>query len=414
MHVRDLSPMRYPIFAGLLHAPNTHFLYDLLMTSEGRRHGQNKAQAVASPTAAAIPVTTAAIPIAIAAIPIAIAAIPITTAAIPAANATTLQNASPPGPDEGETFDLENISGDEEEPSNLPAPATMTPVGSHPSPLQTITSTIWTDPLATSNLKQAKGQTDIAHFYWVDPDTKGKTCIPCKTLHEIDEMHKVMVYAGSTSTSAPQAHAFTYHTELYLEAAEHFGWHILIKDLSECIAEGWTLATIHAWLKKLPCTIQSLGPPPNQGSGALLVGASSPEDAIPDFTLDEMHCQIVKFIVANDQAINMIECPEFRHLIRFLRPEIGETGLFHCTNAREIIIEQWQEYFLALKTNLANAQGKVCFTSDLWSDYKLRPFMALTAHWIAKADKDSMLMLKVALIAFHYVPGVGIQFWLGL
>lgn len=178
-----------------------------------------------------------------------------------------------------------------------------------------------------------------------------------------------MVYAGSTSTSAPQAHAFTYHTELYLEAAEHFGWHILIKDLSERIAEGWTLATIHAWLKKLPCTIQSLGPPPNQGSGALLVGASSPEDAIPDFTLDEMHCQIVKFIVANDQvsrsspptgtinnfpqAINMIECPEFRHLIRFLWPEIGETGLFHCTKACEMIIEQWQEYFLALKTNLA-------------------------------------------------------------
>ncbi|KAG1791064.1 uncharacterized protein HD556DRAFT_1445584 [Suillus plorans] len=214
-----------------------------------RRHGQNKAQAVASPTTAAIPVTTAAILVAT-------AAIPITTAAIPAAaavNTTTLQNArwrrlparyrtsdaAPPGPDEGETFDLENISGDEEEPSDLPVPATMTPVGSHTSPLQTVTSTIRTDPLATGNLKQAKGPMDIAHFYQVDTDTKGKTCIPCEqvlALHEIDEMHKVMVYAGSTSTSAPRAHAFTYHTELYLEAAEHFGWRILIKDLSERLA----------------------------------------------------------------------------------------------------------------------------------------------------------------------------------
>lgn len=147
----------------------------------GRRRGANKAQAaaVATSTAAPIPVATST-------------AAPIPAAA--AANATTLLNprrrqlpiryrtsdAAHAGPDEGESFDLENISGDEEEPSDLPAPATMTPVGSHPSPLQTITSTIWTDPLATGNLKQAKGQTDIAHFYWVDPDTKGKTCIPCK------------------------------------------------------------------------------------------------------------------------------------------------------------------------------------------------------------------------------------------
>jgi hypothetical protein len=31
--------------------------------------------------------------------------------------------------------------------------------------------------------------------------------------------------------------------------------------------------------------------------------------------------------------------------------------------------------------------------------------MAVTAHWIAKANKDSMLVLKSALIAFHHIPG---------
>ncbi|KIK33568.1 hypothetical protein CY34DRAFT_43645, partial [Suillus luteus UH-Slu-Lm8-n1] len=77
-----------------------------------------------------------------------------------------------------------------------------------------------------------------------------------------------------------------------------------------------------------------------------------------------------------------IECPEFQRLIRLLRPEIGETSLFHRMKACEMIIEQWQEYFIALKKDLSNAQGKICFTSDLWSDFKLRPFMAITAHWI--------------------------------
>jgi hypothetical protein len=49
----------------------------------------------------------------------------------------------------------------------------------------------------------------------------------------------------------------------------------------------------------------------------------------------------------------MIECPELRHLIRLLCPEIGETGLFHRMKAHEMVIEQWQEYFLVLKKDLA-------------------------------------------------------------
>ncbi|KAG1782088.1 hypothetical protein EV702DRAFT_1041804 [Suillus placidus] len=250
----------------------------------GCRRGQNKAQAAA---VSAIPAASAAIPAAIhTAIPIPTAiptAIPATIpAAIPAtaaANATTFQhprrqqlpvryrisNAAHAGPDEGEVFDLNNVSGDEEELENLPAPAAMAPVGSNPSPLQTVTSTVRTDPLATGNLKQTKGPTDINHFYQIDPDTKRKTCIPCETLHEIDTTHKVMVYAGSTASSAPRTHAFTHHTELYLEAAEHFGWCIQIKDLNERLAEGWSLKTIREWLKKSPCTMQSLGPPLNKG-----------------------------------------------------------------------------------------------------------------------------------------------------
>jgi hypothetical protein len=121
------------------------------------------------------------------------------------------------------------------------------------------------------------------------------------------------------------------------------------------------------------------------------------------------------------QAINIIECPEFRRLIRLLRPSLDDTDIFHRTKARELIIDAFHEYFNALKRDLAvgqplsgairnisflqAAQGKVSFTSDLWSDSNLRPFMALTAHWIAKADHSSALVLKAALVGFHHVPG---------
>ncbi|KAG1812254.1 uncharacterized protein BJ212DRAFT_1301752 [Suillus subaureus] len=137
---------------------------------QGCQCGGNKAQAaaVATSTAAAIP-------------------------AAAAANATTFLNpcqhqlsvryrtsdAAHAGPDEGKSFDLKNVSRDEKEPGNLPVPTAIAPVGSNPSPLQTIMSTTLTDPLATGNLKQTKGPTNIAHFYLIDSDTKVKTCAPC-------------------------------------------------------------------------------------------------------------------------------------------------------------------------------------------------------------------------------------------
>ncbi|KAG2063795.1 hypothetical protein BDR04DRAFT_953576, partial [Suillus decipiens] len=63
---------------------------------------------------------------------------------------------------------------------------------------------------------------------------------------------------------------------------------------------------------------------------------------------------------------------------------VNETDIYHCTKICELIINTFHEYFNALKKDLTAAQGKVSFTSDLWSDSNLCPFMAVTAHWIAK------------------------------
>jgi len=47
------------------------------------------------------------------------------------------------------------------------------------------------------------------------------------------------------------------------------------------------------------------------------------------------------------------------------------------------------------------ALGQVSFTMDMWSDQLHRPYLAMTAHWIAEAEGASGLELKSALIAFH-------------
>lgn len=53
---------------------------------------------------------------------------------------------------------------------------------------------------------------------------------------------------------------------------------------------------------------------------------------------------------------------------------------------------------------LQEAPGKISLTSDVWTDPFLRPFMALTAHWIAR-DHTRELKLTCALIAFYPLPG---------
>lgn len=51
------------------------------------------------------------------------------------------------------------------------------------------------------------------------------------------------------------------------------------------------------------------------------------------------------------------------------------------------------------------SMGQVSITADVWSDQNRRPFLAMTAHWIAKVEGTTALQLKTALIAFHYLRG---------
>lgn len=53
------------------------------------------------------------------------------------------------------------------------------------------------------------------------------------------------------------------------------------------------------------------------------------------------------------QAMNVIECLEFRRLIRFLREDLTDSDILHRTKLRELIIVAWQEYFQVLKGDLA-------------------------------------------------------------
>lgn len=51
--------------------------------------------------------------------------------------------------------------------------------------------------------------------------------------------------------------------------------------------------------------------------------------------------------------------------------------------------------------------GLISFMTDLWTDVNMRPFMAITCHWIENkiVNGRATLCLCSDLIGFHRVPG---------
>ncbi|KAA1475212.1 hypothetical protein DENSPDRAFT_753069, partial [Dentipellis sp. KUC8613] len=47
----------------------------------------------------------------------------------------------------------------------------------------------------------------------------------------------------------------------------------------------------------------------------------------------------------------------------------------------KMIFHRFLQEYNALIMEMKDAQGRISFTSDCWSDAFLRPFMAITAHY---------------------------------
>ncbi|KAN0111515.1 Ribonuclease H-like domain containing protein [Russula decolorans] len=94
-----------------------------------------------------------------------------------------------------------------------------------------------------------------------------------------------------------------------------------------------------------------------------------------------------------------------------LHEELGDFDIPHRTKIHNRVLETWDEHLNRLQDEMAGSMGKISFTTDMWSDLNLTPYMAVTAHWIeAKEVQTSsglqqVLELRADLINFHRVPG---------
>ncbi|KAF8521349.1 hypothetical protein JB92DRAFT_3111245 [Gautieria morchelliformis] len=107
--------------------------------------------------------------------------------------------------------------------------------------------------------------------------------------------------------------------------------------------------------------------------------SSSPR---PPFSVATFKAALVNWIVVDDQSINVVECPEFRHLVFTLRESLSEKDLPYRTTIRNLVTSAWNCHFAELKSELKHTVGKRLLTTDLWDNKGMCAFSAVTAHYL--------------------------------
>ena len=105
-------------------------------------------------------------------------------------------------------------------------------------------------------------------------------------------------------------------------------------------------------------------------------------------------------------------------MLLYLCSDLQDEDIPHRTKFTELIMERFKVKFtdvmrelqvcvvlsqeLRLLTDGQSAEGRISYTSDLWSNMKLASFMAITAHFMGR-DERGNLVVKTRLIAFRAV-----------
>jgi hypothetical protein len=229
--------------------------------------------------------------------------------------------------------------------------------------------------------------------------------------------------SAKTATTTLRGHINKWHLRAYLALALQPGreWPIQVPTVRDGLKLRYSLNELKTFTEK-GNTLQHLPLcPANEPTPGHI---ESDRGTIPPFSLPIFHKFLVNFIVADDQSLNVIEVQEFRNLLLLLREDLKDKDIPRRTKIKKEIIQAWQDYFVVLKQDLAvrspmfvkiillinflnytqGALGNVSFTTDIWSSDTRKPYLAVTAHWIAgNSEMLSDLNMKSALIAFHCI-----------
>ncbi|KAF7974202.1 hypothetical protein HWV62_13164 [Athelia sp. TMB] len=139
------------------------------------------------------------------------------------------------------------------------------------------------------------------------PKCKYVACTMC----ELDEKWQTWKIDGAAASTI-RAHLSKYHHQQWCDTVMNKA----LKGWRECTASSWT----------------------SNKAG----GDSSESMPREPFTIEGFLARLVKWIVVDDQSINVVECPELCELLLYLNQDLLDADLPHRTKLTELIFEGFQ------------------------------------------------------------------------
>jgi len=154
--------------------------------------------------------------------------------------------------------------------------------------------------------------------------------------------------------------------------------------------------SLYASFAEGPCTQNET---PRRGKHRNRIGKLvASQGSLPEpLTAGALMDRICRLIICQDLPFSSIEWPEFRELVRFLRPGTRAVG----RNSLKCAIDA---QFVKEKSKVVNSFGllssKVSLTCDAWTSKNQQQFLAIMAHCI-----DNTWVMKKQLLDFRIIDG---------
>lgn len=122
--------------------------------------------------------------------------------------------------------------------------------------------------------------------------------------------------------------------------------------MKNAINLGYTLDELKSFVEK-GINLQNIPPRPANGSAPGHTMNVGLRVGIPPFSLPVFYKYLVNFIVADDQALSIVDGKEFRNLLLLLKDDLNDKDIPHRSKIKTEIVKAWQDYFVVLKQDLA-------------------------------------------------------------
>ena len=104
----------------------------------------------------------------------------------------------------------------------------------------------------------------------------------------------------------------------------------------------------------------------------------------------------VRWVASNNQALSLVECPEFRAFLTYLNSNVNVYLANLYTTTRLWVLNQFKIEKERIRLRLHSSRSKIHVSLDIWTSPNAIPILAIIAHYISKDNKleSSLLALK--------------------